>query len=67
MLSLDRCRELLGSDCALSAEELSALRDQLYQLANAAIDAREHSLGDCRQGSDIAPVQDKVIKFQSQN
>lgn len=32
-LSLDRCRRLLGADCALSDSDLTALRNQLYTLA----------------------------------
>jgi hypothetical protein len=32
-LSLLRCRELLGPDCRLSDEDLQAIRDRLYDLA----------------------------------
>lgn len=34
MISLERCREILGPDCQLSDEELERLRDQLYTLAD---------------------------------
>lgn len=34
MLSLERCRELLGPGCQLSDEELERLREQLYALAD---------------------------------
>jgi hypothetical protein len=37
MLSLCRCRELLGAGCRLTDEELQLLRDQLYALAKAAL------------------------------
>lgn len=39
MLSLERCRRLLGSDCSLSAAELKDLRRQLYALARIVIEA----------------------------
>lgn len=32
-LSLDRCRRLLGASCPLSDSELTAVRNQLYTLA----------------------------------
>jgi hypothetical protein len=38
MLSLARCRELLGHDAPESDEALSLLRDELSALADAAID-----------------------------
>lgn len=41
MLSIERCREILGPDCPLSDEELAAMRDQLRDLALIAI---EHAL-----------------------
>jgi len=37
MISIERCRQLLGPDCDLSDEELEDLRDQAYTLANIAI------------------------------
>lgn len=39
MLSLERCRKVLGSGCALSDAELERLRDQLYAVADAATTA----------------------------
>lgn len=39
MLTLQRCRELLGSDCPLTDEELTAVRDTLYEVAKMAIDS----------------------------
>jgi hypothetical protein len=39
MLSLNRCREILGKDCTLTDEELTMLRDQLYVIAEVALDA----------------------------
>jgi hypothetical protein len=38
MLSLEQCRKLLGPGCKLSDSELEALRDQLYGLADIAIE-----------------------------
>ena len=37
MLSVQRCRELLGRDSARSDAEMERLRDDLYLLANVAI------------------------------
>lgn len=34
MLTLERCRKILGPECLLSDEELEALRNQLYALAD---------------------------------
>ncbi len=34
MLSLQRCREILGRDCFLDDDQLAQLRDQLYGLAD---------------------------------
>ena len=39
MLSLARCREILGTRCPLSDEEVKDLRDQLYEVAEVALDA----------------------------
>ena len=38
MLSLKRCREILGKDLELSDDELEALRAQLYQLGGVALE-----------------------------
>lgn len=40
MIHLRRCREILGSDCALTDEQIELLRDQLVAFANIALDAR---------------------------
>ena len=39
MLTLEQCRKVLGPECKLSDSELEALRDQLYGLADIAIEA----------------------------
>jgi hypothetical protein len=39
VLSVDRCRELLGEECPLTDEELTAVREQLYALALLAMEA----------------------------
>jgi hypothetical protein len=44
MLSLEKCREILGPECKLSDAELEALRDQLYQLAEVAIEVYQEQL-----------------------
>lgn len=41
MLSIARCRELVGPNRALTDDELLALRDQLYAVAHLALDLRE--------------------------
>ena len=38
MLTLEQCRKVLGTGCKLSDTELEALRDQLYGLADIAIE-----------------------------
>lgn len=38
MLSLKKCREILGKDHELSEEEMEALRAQLYMLGEVAIE-----------------------------
>ena len=37
MLTLQKCRELLGRNCPLSDPELESLRDQIYGLADIAV------------------------------
>jgi|GEM_PF-3235893 hypothetical protein len=39
MLSLSRCREILGANRSISDEQVKALRDQLYTVADLALDA----------------------------
>jgi hypothetical protein len=39
VLTLKRCREILGAGYQLTDEELEALRDQLYVIAEVALDA----------------------------
>jgi hypothetical protein len=39
MLSLQRCREILGTDSSLSDSDLQLLRDQLYALGRATVEA----------------------------
>ena len=41
MLSLERCRKVLGSDTKLSDEDLATLRDQLYCFAALALEVRD--------------------------
>ena len=38
MLSSDKTRQLVGPSCPLSDEELALLSDQLYIIANTALD-----------------------------
>jgi hypothetical protein len=37
VLTLKRCREILGPNCEISDEELRTLRDQLYVFAEVAL------------------------------
>lgn len=39
MLSLQKCRSLLGTDCKLTDAELEQLRQELYALSDVAIEA----------------------------
>jgi hypothetical protein len=39
MLSVQRCRKLLGVNCSLTDSEIETLRDQLYSLADVAVNA----------------------------
>lgn len=41
MISLERCRKVLGPNNAVSDENLAALRDQLYSFAELALDIRD--------------------------
>jgi hypothetical protein len=41
MLSLERCRTVLGDDSPTSAADLALLRDHMYALANVAFDVFE--------------------------
>ena len=46
MLSIERCREILGNDLNLTDEEIGQLRDHLYAFAEAALDLDEIKAGD---------------------
>jgi hypothetical protein len=41
MISLERCRKILGSNDSVSDENLAALREQLYSFAELALDIRD--------------------------
>jgi hypothetical protein len=60
VLSIARCRELLGHDCSLNDEQLEALRDQMYELAKIALDAgsirRDDGEGLRREASRSVPT-----------
>ena len=42
MLSIARCREILGTECLLSDDEVKVLRDQLYAVAEIVLDEFHH-------------------------
>lgn len=54
MLSLKRCRVLLGPSCPLEDEELIALRPQLYELAELILHLNEGP-GDGPRGAEGSP------------
>lgn len=41
MISLERCRKILGPNGSVSDENLAALREQLYSFAELALDIRD--------------------------
>lgn len=43
MISLERCRKILGPNNAVSDEDLAALREQLYSFAELALDIRDRN------------------------
>lgn len=43
MISLERCRKILGPDNPVSDENLAALREQLYSFAELALDIRDRN------------------------
>ena len=45
MLSLERCREILGKDCRSTDEEIKALVAHLYELAVIVIEATVRKRG----------------------
>ena len=57
MITIERCRQLLGPDCDLSDQELEDLRDQVYTLANIAI----KGWLECR-GQNGEKIQEKMIR-----
>lgn len=46
MLSLERCREILGENCGLDDREIERLRDQIYGLADVITDRIGDSIPD---------------------
>lgn len=46
MLTIERCRQLLGSECTLTDEEVKNVRDQLRVIAEIALDHCAHTDGD---------------------
>jgi hypothetical protein len=65
MLSVQRCRKLLGVHCSLTDSEIETLRDQLYCLAEVAMNSLPDQLQikggaaeTLTQGSKEGPVND---------
>lgn len=52
MLSIERCRKILGADKKLSDEDLATLRDQFYCLASLALELRDHQKNVALQRTD---------------
>lgn len=45
MVTLEKARCLLGADCPMTDEEITAMLDQLRQIASVALDAMENGRG----------------------
>jgi hypothetical protein len=56
MLSLERCRKVLGSDKKLSDEDLATLRDQLYCFAALALEVRDSQKKSVLERSDVVCI-----------
>ena len=56
MLSLRRCRELLGDNCQLSDSEIEMVREQLYALAQVVLGASQGRPTQAGLGSQKAEV-----------
>lgn len=44
MLSMQRCREILGSNCRLTDQQLELFRDQMYRLTDIVVDQIKDSI-----------------------
>ena len=56
MLSLERCRKVLGSGNNLSDEDLATLRDQLYCFASLALELRDHQKKSARENHGLDSI-----------
>ena len=58
LLSLVRCREILGTQCPLSDEEVKELRAQLYAVAEVALDALRSGKSPTALGDSPDPIKE---------
>jgi hypothetical protein len=56
MLSLERCRKVLGLDKKLSDEDLATLRDQLYCFAALALEVRDNQKRSVLEMRDVGSI-----------
>ena len=54
MLSLQKCRSLLGPDCELADSQIEQLRQELYALAHIALDAHRESTRPANEDTPLA-------------
>jgi hypothetical protein len=53
MLSLQKCRSLLGPNCELTDSQIDQLRQELYALAHIALDAHRESTQPANENSPL--------------
>ena len=62
MLSLERCRKVLGSGTKLSDEDLATLRDQLYCFATLALEVRDSQKKSVLEGPDLESLDREALE-----
>ena len=62
MLSLEKCREILGESFQITEGELRELRMQLYDIAGVVVEAAEHNL-DVNSTSDFGSILDSLPDY----
>lgn len=67
MLSLERCRKVLGSDNKLSDKDLATLRDQLYRLASLVLELRDHQKKSVLERADVGLIDRDALEERAAN